>query len=342
MARIFDVIEYPNEMEDELIHRFPEGESGDFRIGSQVIVRESQTAVFFRDGKALDIFGPGRHTITTANIPLVIDLVEKAFDDKTPFPAEVYFVSRREFPDEKWGTPQPIIVRNPGMGLGVALLKGFGTYGYQISEPQQFVTQLVGAQGIFRTADIESRLRHILLNSLTDLLGETAKENDVTNLVGMLSELSAAVRAKASDQFKGLGLELKTFLIANLRPSEESIQELRQMGVLDMDTYTRLQAADALLEAAQNPSGGAGLTAGIGAGMGVGNLLSQTLQGAAGGGQAGGVAMPDVMSPAEAAQFLKVSEEDVLAALKAGDLKGKKLGKAYRISKEALMAFLNE
>ena len=181
-----------------------------------------------------------------------------------------------------------------------------------------------------------------MLTSLTDLLGETAMENDVTNLVGMLSEISAAVRAKASDQFKALGLELKTFLIANLRPSEESIQELRNMGVLDMDTYTRLQAADALLEAAQNPSGGAGLTAGIGAGMGVGNLLSQTLQGSAGGAAAGGPAMPDVMSPAEAAQFLKVSEEDVLAALKAGDLKGKKLGKAYRISKDALLAFLNE
>ena len=344
MARIFDVIEYPNEMADELIHRFPEGESGDFRIGSQVIVRESQTAVFFRDGKALDVFGPGRHTITTANIPLLIDLVKKAFDDKTPFPAEVYFVSRREFPDQKWGTPQPIIVRNPGMGLGVALLKGFGTYGYQIAEPHQFVTQLVGAQGIFRTADIETRLRHILLTSLTDLLGETAKENDVTDLIGMLSEISAAVRAKASDQFKALGLELKTFLIANLRPSEQSITELRNMGVLDMETYTRLQAADALLEAAQNPSGGAGLTAGIGAGMGIGNILNQSLQGMVGGGAAaaGGIAMPEVMSPADAAQFLKVSEEDVLAALKAGDLKGKKLGKAFRISKDALMAFLNE
>jgi excisionase family DNA binding protein len=342
MARIFDVIEYPNEMEDELIHRFPEGQAGDFRIGSQVIVRESQTAVFFRDGKALDTFGPGRHTITTANIPLLIDLVKKAFDEKTPFPAEVYFVSRREFPDEKWGTPQPIIVRNPGMGLGVALLKGFGTYGYQISEPQQFVTQLVGARGIFRTADIEERLRAILLNTLTDLLGETAKENDVTNLVGMLSEISGAVRAKASDQFKALGMEMKSFLIANLRPSEESIQELRKMGVLDMDTYTRLQAADALLEAAQNPSGGAGLTAGIGAGMGVGNLLSQTLQGVtSGGAAAGSAAMPDVMSPAEAALFLKVSEEDVLAALESGELKGKKLGKAYRISKDALLAFLN-
>jgi len=342
MARIFDVIEYPNEMADELIHRFPEGESGDFRIGSQVIVRESQTAVFFRDGKALDIFGPGRHTITTANIPILIDFVKKAFDDKTPFPAEVYFVSRREFPDEKWGTPQPIIVRNPGMGLGVALLKGFGTYGYQIGDPQQFITQLVGAQGIFRTADIETRLRHILLLSLTDLLGETARENDVTNLIGMLSEISAAVRAKANDQFKALGLELKTFLIANLRPSEESIQELRKMGVLDMDTYTRLQAADALLEAAQNPSGGAGLTAGIGAGMGIGNFLSQSLMGSTGAAAGGPAMMPDVMTPTEAAQFLKVSEEDVVAALEAGDLKGKKLGSSFRISKDALMAFLNE
>ncbi len=343
MARIFDVIEYPNEMQDELIHRFPEGESGDFRIGSQVIVRESQTAVFFRDGKALDSFGPGRHTITTANIPLLINLIEKAFSDRTPFTAEVYFVSRREFPDEKWGTPQPIIVRNPGMGLGVALLKGFGTYGYQISEPQQFVTQLVGAQGIFRTQDIENRLRHILLTNLSDLLGDTARENDVTNLVGMLNEISASVRAKASDQFAALGLELKTFLVANLRPSEQSIQELRDMGVLDLETYTRLQAADALLEAAQNPSGGAGLTAGIGAGMGIGNIINQSLQDMTGGAAAAASAvLPDVMSPAEAAQVLKVSEEDVLAAIKAGDLKGKKLGKAYRISKEALKAFLNE
>ncbi len=349
MARIFDIIEYPNEMQDELIHRFPEGESGDFRIGSQVIVRESQTAVFFRDGKALDAFGPGRHTITTANIPILVDLIGKAFSGKTPFTAEVYFVSRREFPDEKWGTPQPIIVRNPGMGLGVALLKGFGTYGYQISDPQQFVTQLVGAQGIFRTQDIENRLRHILLTTMTDLLGETARENDVTNLISMLSEISAAVRAKSSDQFASLGLELKTFLIANLRPSEQSVQELRDMGVLDMETYTRLQAADALLEAAQNPSGGAGLTAGIGAGMGVGSIINQSLQGMVGGGAAAGAAgaagaggMPEVMSPTEAAQILKVSEEDVLAAIKAGDLKGKKLGKAYRISKEALMAFLND
>ena len=159
MARIFDVIEYPNEMTDEIVHRFPEAGIGDFRIGSQVIVRESQSAVFFRDGNALDVFGPGRHTIATANIPLLIDLIGKAFNDRTPFPAEVYFVSRREFANRKWGTPQPIIVRNPGMGLGVALLQGFGTYSFQVRDPQQFVTQIVGARAAYGTAEIEERLR---------------------------------------------------------------------------------------------------------------------------------------------------------------------------------------
>ena len=154
MARIFDVIEYPTEMQDEIVHRFPEQGIGDYRIGSQVIVRESQAAVFFRDGNALDVFRAGRHTITTANIPLLIDLIGKAFNDRTPFPAEVYFVSMKEFANEKWGTPQPIIVRNPGMGLGVALLQGFGTYSFQVKDPQQFVTQLVGTQGAYRTTEI--------------------------------------------------------------------------------------------------------------------------------------------------------------------------------------------
>ncbi len=127
MARIFDVIEYPDVMRNELVHRFPEDGPGNFRIGSQVIVREGQVAVFFRDGRALDAFAPGRTTITTANVPLLTDALGKLFDGRTPFPAEVSFVNTREFPDVKWGTPQPIIVKNPGMGLGVALLPDLAT-----------------------------------------------------------------------------------------------------------------------------------------------------------------------------------------------------------------------
>jgi excisionase family DNA binding protein len=355
MARIFDVVEYPNEMRNEVVHRFPETGFGDFRFGSQVVVRESQAAVFFRDGNALDVFGPGRHTITTANVPLLTDLLGKAFNDRTPFTAEVYFVSMREFADQKWGTPQPIIVRNPGMGLGVALLQGFGTFSFQVKDVQQFVTQIVGTQGILRTEDIEARLRAMLLSKLTDLLGETAAKHSVPELIGLNEEIGAGVRAKTQDDFNAIGLSLKTFYIENIKPSSKSAEELRDMGMLDMQTYTQLQAADALREAAQNPSGGAGLTAGIGAGMGIGGVINQALQGMtpaaktpgtetspSGTPSTGGApsVMPAVMTPSEAAQVLRVSEEDVMAAIQAGELKAKKLGSAYRISKEALEAFL--
>ncbi len=349
MARIFDVVEYPSEMTDELVHRFPEVGIADLRIGSQVIVREAQRAVFFRDGKALDSFGPGRHTITTANIPILVDLIGKAFNDRTPFTAEVYFVSMREFVDRKWGTPQPILVRNPGMGLGVALLQGFGTYSFQIKDAQQFVTQIVGAQGIYRMAEIENRLRTMLLSKLQDLLGETTAASSVAELIGLVEEIGAGVRAKAQDDFAAVGLILKSFYIGSLKPSDKSAEELRAMGMLDMQTYTQLQAADALREAAQNPSGGAGLTAGLGAGVGLGGVISQSLQGMTGAGQTGGggggqptppAAMPSVMTPAEAAQVLRVSEEDVIAAITSGELKAKKIGSAYRISKESLEEFL--
>ena len=230
MARIFDVVEYPSEMMDEIVHRFPETGVADLRFGSQVIVRESQRAVFFRDGHALDVLGPGRHTISTANVPLLTDLLGKAFGDRTPFTAEIYFVSMREFADRKWGTPQPILVRNPKMGLGVALLQGFGSYSFQVRDPQQFVTQIVGSQGMYRTSDIENRLRSMLLSKLQDLLGETAATNDVAQLIGLTEEIGAGVRAKGQDDFAAIGLTLKSFYIANLKPSEKSAEELRADG----------------------------------------------------------------------------------------------------------------
>ena len=349
MSRIFDVVEYPSEMVDEIVHRFPETGVADLRLGSQVIVRESQAAVFFRDGRALDVLGPGRHTITTANVPLLTGLLGKLFGDRTPFTAEIYFVSMREFSDRKWGTPQPIIVRNTGVGLGISLLQGCGTYSFQVNDPQQFVTQIVGQLGGYRTSDIENRLRTMLLSRLQDLLGETTRDKNVLDLIGLTDELSAGVRAKAQDDFLAVGLILKSFYIGNLKPSDKSAQELRDMGMLDMQVYTQLQAADAMRDAAQNPSGGAGLTAGIGAGMGVGNVLAGSLAGMTQNQQSqtqptapsGSAAMPDVMTPSEAAGFLKVSEEDVLAAITAGDLKARKIGSAFRLTKEALQEYLN-
>ncbi len=363
MARVFDVVEYPDPMRNELVHRFPESGPGTFRIGSQVIVREGQVAVFFREGRALDAFGPGRHTITTGNIPLVIDFVGKLFDGRTPFPAEVFFVNVREFPDVKWGTPQPIIVRNAGMGLGVALLQAFGNYSFNVSNPQQFVTQLVGAQGVYNLSEIQGRFRTILLSKLADMLGElgTKGAKSVLDIIGLTEEIQAGVRAKAQEDFKMLGVTLKTFGIESIKPSEKSAEELRAMGMLDMATYTQLQAADAMRDAARNPSGGAGLTAGIGAGIGIGNIMNQALAGGmanpagnmgagavaqpqapqGGGPAAGGGAVPAVMSPADAARYLQVSEEDINTMVTEGTIKSKKIGSQIRISKQALDDFLN-
>jgi excisionase family DNA binding protein len=202
-----------------------------------------------------------------------------------------------------------------------------------------FVTKIVGTIGAYRTNDIEDRLRTMLLSKLQDILGETAAKNSVPEIIGLTDELSAGVRVKSQDDFEALGLTLKTFYVGNLKPSDKSAEELRAMGMLDMATYTQLQAADAMRDAAQNPSGGAGLTAGIGAGMGIGNLMQQATSGAMQGG-AKPTGMPDVMTPAEAAAILKVSEEDILAAIKDKSLKAKKMGSAYRISKSALEDFL--
>ncbi len=353
MARIFDVVEYPNEMHNVLAYHFPETGVADLRFGSQVIVRESQKAVFFRDGRALDVLGPGRHTISTANFPLLSGALGLAFNGRTPFTAEVYYVSMREFADVKWGTSQPIIVRNTGVGLGVSLLQGFGTYSFQVADPQQFITQIVGSRSSYTLDAIETRLRTMLLSKIQDVLGTLTANKNVFELISLVEEIGTAVRASAQDDFAAIGLTLKSFYIASLKPSEKSAEELRAMGMLDMSVYTQLQAADALRDAAKNPSGGAGLTAGIGAGMGLGNFMTQSFAqppapqqpapapasaSAAAGAEAG---IKSVMTPAEVAQLLKVSEEDIIAAINAGDLKARKIGSAYRISGEAVEAFLN-
>ena len=150
---VLDVIEYFDETGREIVHRIPEGGSGEFKLGSQCIVRESQTAVFFRDGKALDVFPPGRHTLSTANIPLLTRLIGIPFGGQSPFRAEVDFVNMKEFIDQKWGTPEPIALRDPD--LGMVRLRAFGTFSMQVSDPQLFVNKIVGTQGMYDTGQIE-------------------------------------------------------------------------------------------------------------------------------------------------------------------------------------------
>jgi membrane protease subunit (stomatin/prohibitin family) len=277
MARIFDIVEFVDETGREMVHRVPERGSGDFRIGSQVIVRESQAAVFFRDGQALDTFGPGRHTITTANIPLLVNLIGKAFSGQTPFKAEVYFASLREFTDLKWGTPTPITIKDPE--LGMARVQARGAYAVQIVDPQLFVNKIVGTQGLYRTSNIEDFFRSMILTKLSDLVGESGKS--VIEIAGMTEELVAAIRAKAAEEFAARGVTLTSVYAEYIGPTEETakaIDERASMGAIgDMQAYMQFQAARGMRDAAQQPGGTAGAGVGLGAGLGMGTAMAQMM-----------------------------------------------------------------
>lgn len=277
MARVFDIIEFVDETGSEMVHRVPERGSGDFRIGSQLIVRESQAAVFFRDGQALDTFGPGRHTITTANIPLLVNLVGKAFSGETPFKAEAYFVSLREFTDLKWGTPTPITIKDSE--LGMARVQARGTYGLQIMDPQVFVNKIVGTQGLYRTANIQDFLRSMILTKLADLVGEMGES--VIEIAAMTEEIVAAIRAKAAEEFAARGVTLTSVYAEYIGPTEETakaIDERASMGAIgDMQAYLQFQAARGMRDAAQQSGGTAGAGVGLGAGVGMGAAMAQMM-----------------------------------------------------------------
>ncbi len=299
MARVFDIIEYMDEGQDEIAHRFPERGSGDFRIGSQLIVRESQAAIFFRDGKALDTFGAGRHTLTTANIPLVTDLIGKVFSGQTPFKAEVYFVTLRELTNMKWGTPQPITIMDPI--LRMARVTAYGTYAIQITDPQLFVSKIVGTQNLYRTRDIQSFFRSILLTKMIDLIGEMGMS--IIQLAAFVEELAAGVRAKSAEEFASRGVTLNSFYVESISPTEETakaIDAASAMGAIgDMSAYMQYQGAQAMRDAAQNP-GAAGSGIGLGAGVGLGAAMGQML-GQATVPRGGGAAQAPAAAPAAAA-----------------------------------------
>jgi excisionase family DNA binding protein len=348
MARIIDVVEVANQAKDEMVRRQPEFGSGDFRFGSQVIVREFQRAVFFRDGKSYDTFGPGRHTITTANAPLLNELVTSVTGGRTPFTAEVYFVSMREFVDLGWGTPEPISLRDTDLGL--VRLRGFGTFSIQINDPALFVNKIVGAQGIYNTPQIVHFLRGIIVAKLTDLLGTFGK--GLFDLPQYYDELGAGAKAKVQDDFANLGMQLKTLYITSISPTEETakaIDERAAMGAIgDMQKYMQYQMAKGVLSAAQSGGSGgdlAGAGVGLGAGVGMGAAMAQAM------GQAvsqqpqaapqAAAAVPEVMTLAEAAAYMRVGEDDVQAIIDSGELAARKIGTSYRISKKAIDDYLS-
>jgi excisionase family DNA binding protein len=332
-----------------MVRRLPEYGSGDFRMGSQVIVREYQQAVFFRDGKAMDTFGPGRHTITTANLPLISGLIGMATSGRTPFTAEVFFVNMREYLDQKWGTSEPIPLRDTDLGL--VRLRAFGTFSLQVQDPALFVNKIVGGQGIYETSQITRFLRGIVVAKMTDLLGELGK--GLFDLPALYDEIGAGTKAKVQDDFANLGIQLKTLYVNSISPTEETAQaidERASMGAIgDMQKYMQFQTARGIRDAAQGGGEAGSLTGagvGLGAGVGMGAAMAQAMGQAMGPGAQqpstqAAAAVPDIMTLSEASAYMRVGEEDVLAVIQSGELKAKKIGTSYRISKQAIDDFLS-
>ncbi len=280
MVRILDVVEHPNVGPEELSWREPQGGSGDFRLGSQCIVRDNQAAVFVRDGQALDVLPPGRHTLSTGNIPLLINLLGVAFSGRSPFTAEVYYVNLMEFPQVGWGTTQPLIIKTPGEGLGWMLLQGHGIMSFRVNDPQRFAAKYCIGRPRVMLADFRERLLSLVMGEMQEMIA-TAGIDSVMKLNTMYSQIEGAMMAKSVEGFTQVGLEITAFEIKTLTPSPASAEELRSRGLLDIATYTQLQAADAMRDAAQNPSGGAaGAGVGLGAGLGLGQMMTQALGGA--------------------------------------------------------------
>jgi membrane protease subunit (stomatin/prohibitin family) len=293
MRGILEVIEYLDPTGQEIVHRVPEGGSGEIVLGSHLVVRENQVGVFFRDGRALDVLGPGRHTLTTLNIPFLVSYLKIPFGSKSPFRAEVVFVNLKDYLDQPWSSPQPIPFRDPD--LGMVRLTTAGKFAFQVGQAQQFVNQVVGTQGLFGTKDIIGYLQSILNSRLTDVIGEL--HSSVLDLPTRYDELSAAVQAKSAVDFEALGLKIKAVFVTTIDVPpevEKAMDERASMGAIgNMQAYLQFKAARAIGDIAQNPGSGgsiAGLGVSLGAGLGLGSTMAGAIGGALGGasGSAGG------------------------------------------------------
>jgi membrane protease subunit (stomatin/prohibitin family) len=277
-----DVIEFLDDSGVALVKRMPDNGSLEIKWGSQLTVRESQEAVFFRDGKALDVFGPGRHILKTQNIPAIGKWVTYfGYGEDSPFRAEVVFVGKQLFPNLKWGTKEPILFRDTD--LQMIRLRAYGSFSIQIDDAMLFVNKVVGTMGLYTTFVIEDYLRGIIASKLNVVLGKSLQS--VFDISLKMDDLNLILRTELFEDFKGLGLKLHDMYIHSISVPEE-VQKMIDTksgmnAVGNLDQYMKLKIADSLGNT--NNSGstmgeGLGLGAGLGMGMAMPNLMQQAIQ----------------------------------------------------------------
>ena len=273
-AQFIEVIEWLDDSSNTMLYRFPVRDQ-EIKNGAQLIVRESQAAVFVHEGQIGDVFGAGRYSVDGGNTPILSKLGAWKHGFNSPIKSEVYFVNTKQFTDLKWGTSNPVMMRDADFGM--VRLRAFGIYSMRVADPRELIKQIAGTNARFVTEDIEGQLRRTMVSGFSDSLAES--KIAALDLASNYDELGRFAREKLQSEFKSLGLELTKFVVENISLPEEveaAMDKRTSMGVIgDVNRYTQFQVADAMRDAAQNPGGGGAATgAGLGAGFAIGNAMA--------------------------------------------------------------------
>ena len=345
-TQFLEIIQWEDDSRDTLSFRYPDMDK-EIKRGAQLIVRESQVAQFIYLGQFGDTFGPGKWTLTTDNIPILSTLKGWKYGLESPFKADVYFVNTRLFTANKWGTANPIMMRDPD--FGVVRVRSYGTYDFHVIDPKLFLKEVAGTDDHFRLDEFADTMRSRIVSVFTDALASAkvpvldvaARYQDLGE--ALLPLINPAVTAK-------YGLEIASFIVENVSVPpevEQAIDKRSSMAAVgNLNEYVKFQMAEGI---GKGEGGGmASSAAQLGAGLALGQQMAQAFAGTQPGAGApaapqsvtptGGI--PELLSPADAAKALGVSENDVMTALADGSLKGKKIGATWRITRSALDDFL--
>jgi excisionase family DNA binding protein len=341
-GELIDIIEWTDDSRDTLSWRFPDEDKA-IKNGAQLIVRESQVAQFVYLGEFGDTFGPGKHTLTTDNIPILTKIKSWRYGFNSPFKADVYYVITRLFTGNKWGTANPVMLRDTD--FGVVRLRAFGTYDFKILEPRVFLREVAGSDHNFRLDEFADAMRSRIVSIFSDAIASA--KVPVLDVASRYTELGDALLPMINPAVSSkYGLEITSFIVENVSVPPEVEQALDKRASMtaigNLNDHVKYQMGQGM--AAGGGGGAAGTAAELAVGFGIAQQMMQ--QGFAGGGATPTVvpaapAVPELLGVAETAQALGVAEADVLSVLESGELKAKKIGSTWRISREALTEYLN-